>query len=710
MDTLGAWTPALIPALLAVIALWGPGLVITWALGVSRWRQVAFAPLASAGVMGIGAVAGPFIGLRWGWGLYLLATGAVALLAFFCSLFVNEWRRRRGHQTDGPRTTQPIPAEPRLWPALVGTLISMPFTVAAFIKGIVRPEYPTQTWDGVFHLSAVRWIRETGNGSTLNLNAVSTSLTEAQASSGSFYPAGFHDLVSLTVTDNIIVATNAVVIIIGTLLWPLGVSLLSSIFVPQSKALPIFTALLASTFSSFPERPSSYGVLWPVVYSYALVPLIVIVLADWFGRTNQKIMGVRTTYIGLLGIAGVGIAHPTGVFVTVIAVVVLIIDLVIRLIARTLRITKFQGGLLVVLVGALIGALWLISQQPVWEGVTTWKREPIGRFFRESFGVIFESQLSWMGYGDAHIDWALGILTLIGAVVALWMPRTRWLLFTYGAGSYLFVASVVIDVPGYILVAPWYSDPVRLGAIVPLFGAPIAGLGAWWIYNAVIKLFGRLTEKTHVPADKRHSATVQRAGEKRATAKQSLEAGTLVLFVIGLIFGTNYLGHYSGSSQLHLNYEFKNESGLNGLVNPEELKFIETLPNYVEKGDVILGDPRTGLPYIYILTGLDVTYRHIDGKWSDDYWRLGQYFEAVASSDDRGLCGLLRRNNIRYFYTDEIIYWPENNVGNKYAGLDAARDVADAFTPIASGGGATLYEITTCPHVQELNHQESGSQ
>lgn len=690
MDTLGAWTPALIPALLAVIALWGPGLVITWALGVSRWRQVAFAPLASAGVMGLAAVAGPFIGLSWGWGLYLLATGAVALLAFFCSLFVNEWRRRKADQTDGPRTTQPIPAEPKIWPALVGTLITVPFTVAAFVKGIVRPEYPTQTWDGVFHLSAVRWIRETGNGSTLNLKAVSTNLTEAQASSGGFYPAGFHDLVSLTVTDNIIVATNAVVIVIGTLLWPLGVALLSSIFVPKSKALPIFTALLAATFSSFPERPSSYGVLWPVVYSYALVPLMVIVLADWFGRTNQKIMGVRTTYIGLLGLAGIGIAHPTGVFVALIAAVVLIIDMAIRLVARTLRITKLQGGLLVILVGTFVGLLWVIAQQPVWAGVTNWKREPIGRFLRESFGVIFESQLSWMGYGDAYIDWVLGILTLIGAVATLWMPRTRWLLFTYGIGSYLFVASAVVDVPGYILVAPWYSDPVRLGAIVPLFGAPIAGLGAWAICSAVVGLLDRHIVK------------------KESAVNRSLKTGTVSLFVIGLIFGTNYLGYYAGSSQLHLNYEFKNESGLNGLVSPDELQFIQTLPQYVEKGDYIIGDPRTGLPFIYILTGLDVTHRHIDGGWGKELYRVGRLFDQIATNPE--VCENMAALNIRYFYTDEIIYWPENIVGENYIGLDAARDIVDTFKPVASGGGATLYEITTCPHVQELNHQESGSQ
>lgn len=671
-----AWIPALIPALLTVVALWGPGLVVTSALRPGKWRALTFAPLVSAGIMGLAAVAGPFISVPWGWPLYLGATVVAAALAYLIGYLT---RPRAGSRLpQSPQTTRKIPANPAIWPAFVGMLITLPFTVGAFISGIGRPEYPTQTWDGVFHLSAIRWILQTGNGSALNLSAVATSLDQAHAASGGFYPAGFHDLVALTMVGNtnIIVATNAAVIVISTILWPLAVAQLSSIFLPKAPALPIFTALLAATFSSFPERPASYGVLWPTVYAYALVPLIVIVLADWFGRTNQKPMALRTSFIGLLGAAGIALIHPTGIFVALIAIVTLATDLIIRMIARTLKLTTGQLITFVTAVVALVGVLYLTMIHPAWQTVTNWAREPIGSFKRESFGVIFESQLSWMGYGDAYIDWALGILTIIGIIVALTVPHMRWLVFTYGIASYLFVASAVVNMPGYALVGPWYSDPVRLGAIVPLFGAPLAGIGTWFIFDTALRMAGQIGQKT--PA----------------------RAGLVAVMIAGLIVGTNNLGYYSGSSQLHLNYEFKNESGLNGLVSPEELHFIQTLPQYVHEGDTIAGDPRTGLPLIYALTGLDVLYRHVEGQWSDESVEIGKNFELAANSDP-AVCGLLESNHIRYFYTDDIIYWPENPVGARYAGLEAAHDLAENFKLIAHAGASRLYEINTCDNAQK---------
>ena len=672
---ISAWIPALIPALLTVAALWGPGLVVTSALRPDKWRALTFAPLASAGVIGIAAISGPFIGVRWGWPLYLGATAIIAALAYLIGYLTRQRTGSRSPQS--PQTTRKIPANPAIWPAIAGMSISLPFTVGAFISGIGRPEYPTQTWDGMFHLSAIRWILQTGNGSALNLSAVATSLDQGRSSSGGFYPAGFHDLVALTMVGdtNIIVATNAAVIVISCVLWPLTVAQLSSIFLPKVPALPIFTALLAATFSSFPERPASYGVLWPTVYAYALIPLIVIALADWFGRTNQKPMALRTSFIGLLGAIGIAIIHPTGIFVSLLAIITLSIDLLIRLIARTLKLSRGQLAAFVAGVVGLAGVLYLAMSHPAWQTVTNWAREPIGSFKRESFGVIFESQLSWMGYGDAYIDWALGILTIIGGIVALTMPHMRWLVFTYGIGSYLFVASAVVNIPGYALVGPWYSDPVRLGAIVPLFGAPIAGIGTWFIFNTIVNMVGQIGQK--VPA----------------------RIGLVVVMVAGLIVGTNNLGYYSGSSQLHLNYEFENESDLNPLANPEELRFIQTLPKYVREGEVIVGDPRTGLPLVYALTGRDVLYRHIEGQWSNDALSIGLHFELSTQADPE-ICPLLKRNHIRYFYTDSIIYWPENPIGAKYAGLEVARDHAGAFKLVAEGGGAALYEITTCDNVQ----------
>lgn len=671
---LSDWTPALVPALLALLALWGPGLVITWVLGLRRWRIVVFAPMASAGVIGIAGVLSPLVGISFGWKLVLITAIAIAVIAGIVNVSVRAWRRRNPHATTGPREKN-IPAEPKLWPNFVGVAIALPFMVATYVTGIQNPKYPPQSWDASFHLSAVRWIMESGNGSSFDLNAVSTNLTEAQSSQGGFYPAGFHDLVVLTAQDNPIVATNAVVIVLAALIWPLAAASLSTIFAPTSRILSAVAALAAATYSAFPEHPSSYGVLWPTVYSYALVPTVVVALADWFGRTNQKPMAVRTTFIGLLGAAGIFFAHPTGIFVALIAIVMLSIDLIVRLVAKTLRLSRAQITIFVLMIVGLVAGFVVARRHPLFQGVGSWERERIWGFLYGSFSAVFEPQRFWMDGGLEYIEWTLGVLTLIGALVALLTPRMRWLLFTWGVACYLFIASVMIEVPFYSLVAPWYSDWVRVRAIVPMFGAPIAAIGAWFIYEQLVKL-------------------LKTANNTRA------RAGVGALTVVALVFGFNQFGYAGGVARLQENYEATGESGLNGLVTPEELEFIESLPQYVGEDEMIIGDPRTGLPLIYALTGLNVTYRHLDGWWDYDFWALGQHLNRVVQGESYA-CELLARHNVRYFYSDDIMYWPDNVVGKTYVGVDDTRYLARVFKPVASGGGATLYEITTCDGVVE---------
>lgn len=670
---LSDWVPAILPALLAIIALWVPGLLVTYALGLTKWQTVTFSPLVSAGIIGLSAVFGPFIGVRWGWPLYLGSALVVALIVFVLARAFEKSSYRRGNTGSADQEAR---IEPKIWPAFVGLLITLPFSVVAFMRAVVSPDYPNQSWDALFHLSAIRWIIDTGNGSTLNLGAVATSLTEAEALQGGFYPAGFHDLVALTVTDNVIVATNTVVLVISCILWPLAVSALSSVFVPKSTVLPIFTAVLATSYTSFPERPASYGVLWPTVLAYVFIPLITIVVANWFGRAGSEgLFSPQITFIAILGAIGIAIAHPTAIFVVLIVATILAFDLIIRVVTKNISLNKTQWAILSGAGVLTLAVLFLLYKHPTLRMVTGWVREPVGSFKREAFGAVFESQLSWLGYGDPEVDWVLGILTIIGVFVALWFSSTRWFLLVYLAVCYLFVAAAVVNVPGYTFARAWYSDPARLGAVVPLYGAVLAGFGGLAIYELILRLL------------------------RNVRMQKVIHEAIVVFSVVALVGGTNLVGLDASTDQLKHNYIFNSESGFNALVSKDELKFIETLPQYVHKGDVIVGDPRTGLPIVYAVTGLDVSYRHINGNWGEDYEEIGLNFDAAAAGDP-SMCSLLERNHVKYFYTDRIIFWPESPVGEQYVGLETAHDHADAFKLVAEGGGAALYEITTCDNAQ----------
>ncbi|MDO5060371.1 MAG: hypothetical protein Q4D73_01925 [Actinomycetaceae bacterium] len=663
MNSPATWFSTISAMLLLATALWIPGWGVLFAAGTGRKDRFILAPLFSAALVGSAAVAAPFLGMKWGWLPLLLATVvAMAVAVLF---------RFRGRSLIDPTPVEVPSNQGIFW----GALVAIPASIWIFLKGIGALAHPPQTWDAVFHLNALRWIYDSGDASSLHLSALSSQLTPAEAAQGGIYPAGFHAMAYLGWVTDPVVTVNLFVLLITAVIWPLGMGLLARTIVPQKPFIHTATMALAVAYTSFPERPSSYGTLWPNVYSYALVPLMLALLVRWFGRTAQPAIQVRTTVALLVGAVGVGTAHPTGVLVAFIAALVLLVDLLIRLVTRKYQLNLWQLSFLSFILIALGVVGYYASKLPVWAAVTAWKRQPIGSFKRESFGAVFDAQLSWMGYGDAFPDWVLGALTLLGALVALYYARYRWVLFTWGIYCYLFVASAAIHVPGYALVAPWYSDAVRLGAMIPLLGAFIAALGLNLIVELAAKLLGKISYTA--------------AWAEGKTGKLVPALALLLVFT-----GTNWFGYHGGVGALQMNYRYQPASILGALVSPEEVDFIRSLPQIVEPGATIATDPRTGGSLIYGYTGLPVMHRHLDGSGDKDQFLVAKYFGYRAM--DWRVCNVINKNNIRYFYTDDVIYWPTNEVREYFEGFDAARKNPTGMELIAEKGSARLYKITDC--------------
>ncbi|MCS4484038.1 hypothetical protein NXS08_00840 [Gleimia sp. 6138-11-ORH1] len=663
MNSPATWFSTISAALLLVTALWLPGWGVLFAAGTHRKDRLLLAPLFSAALVGVAAIIAPFVGLSWGW-LPLGLLVAVVLPVGF--LFRWRGRRETTSSTYEATTNKGI---------FYGALLAIPASSWIFFQGIGALSHPPQTWDAVFHLNALRWIYDSGNASSLNLSSLSSGLTAQEATQGGFYPAGFHAMTYLGWVTDPVVTTNLFVLLVTAVIWPLGMGLLARTIVPEKPFIHTATMVLAVAYTAFPERPSSYGTLWPNVYAYALVPLMLVFLVRWFGRTKEPAMQLRTTVALIIAALGIGTAHPTGVLVALIATLVLLIDLIIRLITRNYELKYRKLAFLSLIVAALVIVAYYAAKHPIWQTVTAWKRAPIGSFKRESFGAVFDSQLSWMGYGDSYPDWVLGTLTLIGALVALYYARYRWALFTWGIYCYLFVASAVINIPGYVLVAPWYSDAVRLGAMVPLLGAFIAALGLNFLIEKAEKLLGNLFS-AHSPNTAKYGKAVQ------------------AIALVFVFVGTNWLGYYGGVGALQMNYKYQPASILGALVSEEEVAFIRTLPQIVEPGAAIATDPRTGGSLIYAYTGLPVVHRHLDGNGNKDQYLIAKGLG--SRSTDWRVCDVINQKNIRYFYTDDVIYWPTNEVREYYVGFEEARKNPTGMELIAEKGKVRLYKITDC--------------
>lgn len=667
------WTQILQTLALLAVAIWIPGWGALKLAGYSRKDTIFIAPLISAAVAGLGAIVAPFLDFKWGWLAFGIATFASWGIAQFIGFLKSRSVR---YFTALPNSEVFTEGSPKNWGIWLGVFIAAPISAWIFLAGIGNIANPPQTWDAVFHLNALRWIEQSGNGSSLHLSALSSALTPAEAASGGIYPAGFHDLVYLGWVNDPAAPINLFVLLIVSLIWPLSMGFMARQIWEDKPFIHTATVVLSVAYTAFPERPASYGTLWPTVYAYALVPVLIGLLIQWFGRTNSTPMQWSTTAVLSIGVIGVGLIHPTGILVALIPTLLLSIDLLIRIIGGKIRLTWKQIILFALLVLAISGAFWAATRLSAWNTVVNWQRAPISSFKRESFGAVFDNQLHWTGFGDTSPDWLLGALTLIGALVALYYSRTRWVVFNWGIYCYFFAASAAVNVPLYFLVSPWYSDPVRLGAMVPIMGAFLAALGL----NQCVEFI---------------TATVN---HKLGNPTNRLRPAIASLALILAVAGTGGLGFTGGHAALDLNYRYQPLSILGGLADQKELAFIRSLPQYVEPGAMIATDPRTGGSLIYAYTGLPVLHRHLDGSWDKDMWIISHFFH--KRGEEFRVCDRLGKRNVKYFYTDEILYWPLNPIQNIYDGFVNSRADFKGLELVAESGTAQLYRITNCEELK----------
>ncbi|MDD0858805.1 hypothetical protein NHF46_15765 [Arthrobacter alpinus] len=172
----------------------------------------------------------------------------------------------------------------------------------------ITPENISQTYDNVFHLNAVRFILDTGNGSSLRLATLDPS------GPGSFYPAVWHDLVSLVVQlsgSSIPVGLNAVNLVLGAVVWTISVMYLATRVLGSRPAVYLVTGSLAGAFSAFPYLLLGFGVLYPNFLAITLLPVAVALLTDVLRVSTVSHPGwLRGGILLLVILPGVTLSHP----------------------------------------------------------------------------------------------------------------------------------------------------------------------------------------------------------------------------------------------------------------------------------------------------------------------------------------------------------------------------------------------------------------
>ena len=660
---------ATIPLLLfAVVLAFGPGYAMGWALRVPVRLRVFYAPLLTFALVAVSAIVLGKTGIAWS--LISFVPTAAVLVAVAAGLMWLVGRRWPAlASASWPGNDVPV-----VWP-VVGAVLGG-FLVLRMTEDMVYgPEAFSQSLDNSFHMNAIRWIQEHGDASSLTLGAVAAANQEP-----TFYPAGWHDFVSLiysTTGTSIATATIVTVLLASGILWPCSLVALS-LSIPklrrlQALAIPVLTC----GFAAFPGLLLRWGVLFPNLLGYALLPSFValmVCLVQVMARGEYATL-LSLCLSVLVGVAGLVLVHPNAVVSAVVFALPMLLAGVVQ-VARSHELTSRQkrvGSLL--LVGISIGCVgaWLVLR-PDNAASSSWF--PILSEGDALYQFLFLGLENGNQLGDTfNPSHVVGFLALWGVGYLLYKRRNLCLIASWALIGYLWIIAATVPRGDFrlLMVGPWYTDHFRLAALVVFPSVLLAGIG---LGGAVEGLFVRIMHA--IPREKHAKIAPALMGASMA----------LVLVVAGLSSRT--LAMHDATLQVADRYKVTPTSDI---LNQDEMNVINEIPKIVPEGDVIANNPWDGSAYIYALANRHLTSYHFEFQTSPKYAAILNDLKDARTNPE--VCRVVNEYNVHWYVHLEN----QGNFGpsqqKNYDGMVAAIGT-DVLTPVYSSGPMTLYRISAC--------------
>lgn len=660
---------AIIPLLLfAAVLAFGPGYAMGWALRVPARLRVFYAPLLTFALVAVSAIVLGKTGIPWSLISFVpVAAVMVAAAAGLMWLVGRRWPALASASWPGNDV-------PVAWP-VVGAVLGG-FLVLHMTEDMVYgPEAFSQSLDNSFHMNAIRWIQEHGDASSLTLGAVAAANQEP-----TFYPAGWHDFVSLiysTTGTSIATATIVTVLLAAGILWPCSLVALS-LSIPKLRRLQALAIpAMICGFAAFPGLLLRWGVLFPNLLGYALLPSFValmVYLVQVMVRREYS-ASLSLGLASLVGLAGLALVHPNAV-VSAAAFAVPLLLAGVTWVVHSRELTSRQKWVRSALLGLVIlgcvGAWWFLrpgaSASNTWEPMLT-EGEALYQFL--FLGLENANQL-----GDKfNPSYLAGFLALWGAGYLLYKHRNLWLIASWVLIGYLWIVSASVPRGEFrlLMVAPWYTDHFRLAALVVFPSVILAGIGLGGFVEGLLTWVARRAPRP--------------ARLKVATVGMGV-AMVLVLVVAGLSSRVPSVQE----TTLAVSQEYR-VTPTSVVLNQDEMNVINEIPKIVPKGDVIVNNPWDGSAYIYALADRHLTGYHFEFETSPKYSAIMHNLKDARTNPE--VCREVNKYKAHWYVHLEN----QGNFGpdaqKNYDGLVAAIGT-DVLTPVYSSGPMTLYRISAC--------------
>ena len=683
---MAAWfevTPAFLVALAVLVVGGYPAAHVVGLRGVLAWGT---APLFAAFGVAVSATALGELGVRWGVVPYLVGVAVSVALAGVARAAAGRWRSPCGFVSTEKR-----------W---VGWLVVAAAVVVALVElrrqalAIGAPGNISQTFDNIFHLNSVAAILDNGNASTLRFDLMSApgSLT--------FYPGLWHQVVSLVVEltgVTVPVAANVVTLGIATVVWPLALlAFARTVFGPRPLLLGA-VAVLAFSLVQFPLLLQSFGVLYPNLYSYAMLPglLGLAVCAARYARGRRRLAPLLAAGAGAVSLT---VAQPNGLIGATVIAVPLVIWHVTRRSGRAWRSGRRPAALVpwVLLVGVAATVYVALGTIPMLasfrDGSDHWG--PVGgvRAAVAELVTLAAGRSPALGQFRLAAPLAIGqpqlvmaVLVLLGGVAALLVARWRWLVGSYAILGLLFVIAQAVRLPGLrgLATGYWYSDAVRLAALLPVVAIPLAALGTGMLATLVGRVLRPLRQG-------RHGATA--AGELRRVPVAATVAVVVVAGLAAAVVLPRTATVRASYDALGIFYSFDPvASDSPELVSQEELEVFDVIADTVPEGVAVAGDPWDGSSMVRAFADRVAIFPNPRRVSGDDEVLIQQRLNQAAV--DPAVCDAVERLDLGYVTRFGRHLW--GGWPGEFGGLDGLED-AGVGELVAEVGEARLYRITAC--------------
>ena len=656
-----SWWQAL-PGIVALGLLWMlPGYAVLRLLGGRGLLAWGAGPAVTTGLCGVLAIGYDLLGIPWSIWTLLLGLALVAGVAGVVGRLLRTTSDPTGVTVAGERRLRHTE---RVWLGITWAL-GGGVLAAAMMTGMGRADQPGQAWDAVFHYNALWFIRDTGNASSMG--GLSPMYADIVAP---FYPAVWHGIVAAAPGfPGVTAAANSSSLVIGSVIWIAGLVALARVVWP-ARALPaVLVPVLAASYVTFPAIAVSMLAVWPFALSTAMVPGTIALLIATLRRVLSWRMHLSLG-IGLgWAVAGVVLAHPSGLFSLLLLGLPLVTVLIFRQLRRQARAGRPVGawvlgvGWGVAVVGTLV---FLVNFDPV-RSIMDYERGGQESYLPGIGSLSVDHPLIYV-YKTTSVNLVGTLLVWLGIALTLRWRHARWLVVALVAAVVLtLLAAGPEDNALRVLAGFWYTQASRLNQLVLIPAIMLAaGAGAW--------LASRIGRTMGVPVQ--------------------VGAAVLVVLVVVLTSGLRWTSHVQIMASTYTTYPI----AWGTMLEPEEIEMIDRAARTLPDDAVVLGEPVAGSPYLLHRSGVEVVFPQLSPIPNSPERRvLEQRFDQWRS--DLEVCEAVRALGVTHVYADTLSFYDEANA--KYEPstqglylLDPAEGVA--FTKVDEGGSASLWEFHGC--------------